>query len=204
MNPTTTPEAVRRYDERAPGDDETRTATFALGCFWGPDARFGSVGGVHRTRVGYAGGSEEDPTYADLGDHTESVQVDYDPEAVSYTDLLGIAFEEHDPRRRVAKRQYQNAVFVTGDQREAVERYIEETAYDPDRVETRVERLDGFHIAEGYHQKHSLRSRGDLLGAFEDAGYSDEEVRESPAAASLNGFAAGHGEPNALVTRGRR
>jgi len=58
-----TVEAVRRYDDAAPDSDATETATVALGYFWGPDARFGAMDGVVRTRVGYAGGTTPDPTY---------------------------------------------------------------------------------------------------------------------------------------------
>jgi peptide-methionine (S)-S-oxide reductase len=54
----------------------TKTATFAMGCFWSPEARFGSTPGVLRTRVGYTGGQLPSPTYAKLGDHTETVQRD--------------------------------------------------------------------------------------------------------------------------------
>jgi hypothetical protein len=59
------------------------TATFALGWFWGPDSRFGSIKGVIRTRVGYTGGKKKNPTYHSLGDHSESIQIDYDPSMIS-------------------------------------------------------------------------------------------------------------------------
>ncbi|MFB6175557.1 MAG: peptide-methionine (S)-S-oxide reductase, partial [Halobaculum sp.] len=73
---------------------------FATGGFWGPDAAFGAVDGVVRTRVGYAGGTEPDPTYHDIGGHTEAFQIDYDPDVISYTDLLSRIFERHDPRNQ--------------------------------------------------------------------------------------------------------
>ena len=69
-------------DDAAPPSSATDTATFGLGCFWGPDARFGAMEGVVRTRVGYAGGTTPEPTYHDLGDHTEAVQVEYDPTVI--------------------------------------------------------------------------------------------------------------------------
>ena len=70
------------YDQKM-NEVETETATFALGCFWGPDASFGALEGVVRTRVGYAGGSSENPTYEMIGDHTETIEIDYDPEVIS-------------------------------------------------------------------------------------------------------------------------
>jgi len=184
---------VREYDNRAPSRDETVTATFALGCFWGPDAKFGAVDGVVRTRVGYAGGTKEDPTYRHLGDHTETFQVDYTPEEVSYEELLDIAFESHDPNRKVKKTQYQNVVFVSDrEQREALKTYLAERGVAPDSMGTRVERLSAFYPAEDYHQKHSLRARDDLLRPFTENGYDEKQLRESPAAAKLNGLASGH------------
>ncbi|MCU4801441.1 peptide-methionine (S)-S-oxide reductase [Halobacteria archaeon HArc-gm2] len=184
---------IREYDANAPGDGETATATFALGCFWGPDARFGALDGVVRTRVGYAGGTKRDPTYRDLGDHTEAFQVDYDPARVTFTDLLAVAFENHDPRRQTGKRQYQNVVFHASEgQRESIGSFLETARFDADSVETRIERLDRFTLSERYHQKYNLKSRDSLLERFEDAGYDEEAIRESPAAAKLNGVAGGH------------
>ena len=141
------PEPIRDYDERAPGRDETETATFGLGCFWGPDAQFGAMAGVVRTRVGYAGGTNPDPTYHALGDHTEVVQVDYD---------------------------------------------LDENGLEADAIGTRIEQLTRFYIAEDYHQKYNLRSKRSLMEPFEELGYDDEALRESPAAAKLNGVASGN------------
>lgn len=80
---TLTPATVREYDERAVDGEDTETATFGLGCFWGPDARFGAMDGVIRTRAGYAGGTKRDPSYHSLGDHTEVVHVEFDPALTS-------------------------------------------------------------------------------------------------------------------------
>lgn len=193
------PSTVRDYDRRAPSRDETVTATFALGCFWGPDAKFGAVDGVVRTRVGYAGGTKKDPTYRHLGDHTETFQVDYDPAEVSYEELLDLAFDSHNPNRKVRKTQYQNVLFVSDEeQRDALNAYLAENGIDANSIGTRIENLSEFYPAEDYHQKHSLRSRDDLMEPFRDAGYDEEELRESPAAAKLNGFASGHDLPEDL------
>jgi peptide-methionine (S)-S-oxide reductase len=187
------PPLIRDYDDRAPDSADTETATFGLGCFWGPDARFGAMDGVVRTRVGYAGGSRPDPTYHALGDHTEVFQVDYDPGVVSYTDLLDRVFRAHDPYSQARKTQYQHIVLTASDaQRDALEQYLAAAGLDADTVETRLEELSRFYPAEDDHQKHSLRAQPSLMGAFEEAGYDDEAIRESPAAAALNGYASGH------------
>lgn len=189
---TLRPARIRDFDERAPNSGETETATFGLGCFWGPDARFGASDGVVRTRVGYAGGTNPDPTYHALGDHTEVFQVDYDPAVVSFTDLLDRAFRTHDPYSQPRKTQYQHIVFTASTvQRDALDSYLVAAGLDRDAIETRIEDLSRFCPAEDYHQKHSLRARPPLLTPFEEAGYDDVAIRESPAAAVLNAYAAG-------------
>jgi methionine-S-sulfoxide reductase len=75
------------------------TASFALGCFWGPEARFGVINGVVHTRVGYAGGTTPHPRYRDLGDHSETVQVDFDPAVITYAELLDVFWKSHNPSR---------------------------------------------------------------------------------------------------------
>ncbi|MFB6156903.1 MAG: peptide-methionine (S)-S-oxide reductase MsrA [Haloferacaceae archaeon] len=191
-----TPTLVEECDDDAPRPADTETATFGLGCFWGPDARFGAHEGVVRTRVGYAGGTKPDPRYHALGDHTEVVQVDYDPNRCPYRALLARAFEMHDPHHQAGKTQYRNVVLTASDaQRETLAAYLADNGYDPDGIATDVERLSRFHPAEPYHQKYSLRSNASLLGTLEDAGYGDERLRESPAAAKLNAVAAGHELP---------
>ncbi|PSP66687.1 peptide methionine sulfoxide reductase [Halobacteriales archaeon QS_1_69_70] len=153
------PGIVREHDRAAPDPVATETATFGLGCFWGPDARFGALEGVVRTRVGYAGGTRD----------------------------------AHDPNRQVRKTQYQNVVFAaTAAQRETLAAVLEERGLQADAIGTRIERLDRFYPAEDYHQKHSLRGTPGLQPVFDELGYDDPELRESPAAAKLNGYAAGH------------
>ena len=187
---TLTPTDVREYDERA--GEPTETATFALGCFWGPDAEFGAVDGVVRTRVGYAGGTKRDPSYHALGDHTEAFQVDFDPAVVSYTELVERAFQRHDPHSQTRTTQYQNVIFAaTADQRDALAASLDANGFTADEIDTRIERLSQFHLAEDYHQKHSLRGEDRLLNAFTEAGYDDDAIRESPAAAVVNAHAAG-------------
>ncbi len=189
---TVTPTVLSEYDRSALDPSTTETATFGLGCFWGPDATFGALDDVVRTRVGYAGGHETDPTYRALGDHTEVVQVEFDPTRIEFGDVLDVALREHDLRHQTAKRQYQNILFTENDdQRETIEAAIEAGPFDREHVETRIEALDAFYPAEDYHQKYNLRSHASLLSQFEEAGYDDTDIRESPAAAKLNAHVTG-------------
>lgn len=192
-----TPAAIKRYDQQAPSTDRTETATVALGCFWGPDAQFGALDGVVRTRVGYAGGSIADPSYHDLGDHTEALQVDYDPSARSFESLVDLALRSHDHARQPTKTQYQNILFAsTPAQAETIGAVLDARGLTRDGIETRIEPLDSFFLAEPYHQKHSLRGRQSLLSSFKQAGYDADELRESPAAAKCNAYAAGRELPD--------
>lgn len=182
---------LRHYDAQAPTD--TETATFGLGCFWGPDAAFGAIDGVVRTRVGYAGGTRPDPTYEAIGDHTEVVQLEYDPEQVSFRDLVATAFDHHTPHQQPRKRQYHHILFTTTDEQASViAAYLDAGPYDRAQIETRIEPLGTFHVAENYHQKYNLRGKRWLTEPFADAGYDDVEIRDSPAAAKLNAQVAGH------------
>ncbi|WP_276255583.1 peptide-methionine (S)-S-oxide reductase MsrA [Halomontanus rarus] len=180
--------------------DETRTATFGMGCFWGPDARFGALEGVVRTRVGYAGGTEPDPSYYALGDHTEVVQVEYDPDELSYDDLLDVFWANHGWSSPAPKRQYRSVVLAHNDEqfetarrrREALEERTGRSAA------TEIEPLEDLTLAEDYHQKYELRSTPVVGDELEEL-YGDAFV-DSTVVARLNGFVAGHGEADRRET----
>ena len=118
-----------------------------------------------RTRVGYTGGTRDNPTYQDLGDHSEAIQIDFDPEKIGYADLLEIFWKAHKPSSRSWSRQYRNALFLHNDlQRAAAEESRDTIAQKQGkRVRTALEPLGTFYRAEGYHQKYRLRSRPDFL-----------------------------------------
>ncbi|WP_262180881.1 peptide-methionine (S)-S-oxide reductase MsrA [Haloarcula laminariae] len=188
------PLTALQVDADALPPSRTDTATFGMGCFWGPDARFGAMPGVVRTRVGYAGGTETEPSYYALGDHTEVVQVEYDPETVAYEDLLDVFWANHDPFGGAHKRQYRGVVLAHDEaQRAAAEASaaaLEDRTGQP--VGTAIEALDSFTLAEDYHQKYELRSTPVLGDELEDV-YGPALV-DSTVAARLNGFVAGHGD----------
>ena len=176
---------------------KVRTATFALGCFWGGDARFGAVPGVIRTRVGYAGGTKEDPTYYDLGDHTESIQLDYDPEEVTLEELLEIFWDFHNPHSRNYSRQYANILFYHNDrQRKIAEDSKSALAESSEKeIYTEIKELEKFYPAEDYHQKYRLRQSQAFMDELGDIYEDPDNLRDSTAAARLNGFLAGYGTP---------
>ncbi|MEF8836854.1 MAG: peptide-methionine (S)-S-oxide reductase MsrA [Candidatus Bipolaricaulota bacterium] len=178
--------------------ENVHEATFALGCFWGVESKYGAVPGVIRTRVGYAGGAKEDPTYHDLGDHTESVQLEFNPEVVSYEDLVEIFWESHDPSSRSYSTQYANILFYHNDyQQKVAERTKQEFEEKRDKkVHTQVRPIEEFYPAEPYHQKYRLKQSSQFIGVLGDIYPDSEDLRDSTAAARLNGFLAGHGTPD--------
>ena len=185
-------------DASAPTD--TETATFALGCFWGPDSLFGSLEGVVRTRVGYAGGTTANPTYHNLGDHTETVQMDYGPTVVSYEELLELFWDSHDPTAPSWSRQYMSLLFYHNEEQRSL------AAASKERREAELGRpmltqlipFSRFYLAEDYHQKYRLRQEEDLMTEF-DAFYPEAKgFIDSTAAARINGYLAGYGTFQAL------
>ncbi|KAF2573581.1 hypothetical protein F2Q70_00001040 [Brassica cretica] len=80
-------------------DRPLKSAVFALGSFWRSEAAFGCINGVVRTTAGYSGGTKVNPEYRKLGDHAESVQVEYDPRVVGYRQLLDVFWSSHDSRQ---------------------------------------------------------------------------------------------------------
>jgi peptide-methionine (S)-S-oxide reductase len=147
-----------------------RKATFGAGCFWGVEAAFRQLDGVTRTRVGYSGGHSENPTYEDVCSHTtghaEVVEVTYDPERVSYEELLDVFWHKHDPTQLNRQGwdigdQYRSVVFVHDDeQREAALRSkAREQARGSAPIVTQVEPAETFYEAEDYHQQY-LEKRG--------------------------------------------
>ena len=188
-----TPQTIQRYDEQM--SYKTETATAALGCFWGPDAIFGGVDGIVKTRVGYAGGDVDNPQYHDLGTHTETIQLEYDPAQWDFSDVIKRITRSMTLDRQPQMRQYHNILFYTDSrEREIIQSTIDSLSHETDDVIVRIEPIDTFYTAESYHQKYHFRTKRWAVDAFNQAGYDAEALRESPAAAVINSSLAGHTE----------
>ena len=148
----------------------TDTATFAAGCFWGVEEAFRGLGGVVATRVGYTGGHAANPTYEEVctgrTGHAEAVRVVYDPEVITYDDLLEAFWKSHDPTTPNRQgpdvgAQYRSAIFVhNDDQRQAAEASREKGQRRLDRpIVTEIVEAGPFYEAEAYHQQY-LAKRG--------------------------------------------
>lgn len=176
--------------------EQTETATLALGCFWGPDARFGVVPGVVRTRVGYCGGQKPQPTYHDLGRHTETVEIDFDPQQISYEALLGLYFASHNPRRPAIKRQYASVIFYHGsEQREVAHAEAARVADElGENISTDIVEAPTFWRAEDRHQKYRLQRLGEVFEEYRERFDTFDDLVDSTAVARANGYAAGYGD----------
>jgi peptide-methionine (S)-S-oxide reductase len=121
-----------------------------------------------------------------MGDHTESFQIDYDPQRISYEALLGYFWKEADPTGRPYKRQYMSAVFyeTEAQQRLALATGRQVAAEKREPLRAPILPLGTFYRAEDYHQKYYLRRYTDLMRAF--GGYSEREFEDSTAAMWLN------------------
>jgi peptide-methionine (S)-S-oxide reductase len=153
------------------------------------------MAGIVRTRVGYAGGKKENPTYYDLGDHTESIQIDFDPDQLSYDDLLRLFWKDHDPRHRAYNRQYIAAAFPQGDRQLRLLQESRDRLAATLRGEIVTEILPDaeFYRAEGYHQKYYLRNVGEIMRDFEQIYPGEQDFVDSTAAAGVNGYIGGYG-----------
>ena len=141
------------------------------------------------------------PTYRDLGDHTETVQVDYDPAVITYRELLDVFWTGHDPMRGSWSRQYASIIFYhTEEQRKLAEetkalmmRNLHGTVY------TEIVPYSGFTFAENYHQKHSLQQYPEFMEELRRIYPSPGDFVASTAAARLNGYLGGEGSCEALI-----
>ena len=148
-----------------------------------------------RTRVGYAGGKQPNPTYYSLGDHSESIQIDYDPAQITYEELLNVFWESHGPTSRPWSRQYASIIFYHDEEQErlANETRDREAARYGRPIYTEILPFSKFYLAEGYHQKYRLQQVPQLMEILE-AVYPDEGAFvNSTAAARVNGYVGGHG-----------
>ena len=154
-------------------------AMFGMGCFWGAERKFWETPGVHSTAVGYAGGITPNPTYEELCSgrtgHAEVVRIVFDPEKVSYEDLLRVFWENHDPTQSMRQgndvgTQYRSAIYCYGDtQRRAAEasrlayqQVLRAAGFGP--ITTEIREAPKFYYAEDYHQQYLAKNPSGYCG----------------------------------------
>ncbi len=172
-------DSVSQSQEMSPnqGDNPEKkviseTATFAAGCFWGVEHKFGQLKGVLSTTVGYTGGETKNPTYkqvcSDQTGHAEAIHIVYDPEKITYEDLVAFFFKIHDPTQVNRQgpdvgSQYRSAIFYHSEaQKKTALKVIEElnkSGRYKKSIATQVAPYSEFYKAEDYHQKYYEKMR---------------------------------------------
>uniref|UniRef100_A0A8D8Y6A0 peptide-methionine (S)-S-oxide reductase n=1 Tax=Cacopsylla melanoneura TaxID=428564 RepID=A0A8D8Y6A0_9HEMI len=172
--------------------NNTKTAVLAMGCFWAPDGLFGTTKGVLRTKVGYAGGTTENPTYRNIGDHTEVTQVDFDPTIISFDQILRLFWKHHDPTVQM-KTQYRSMIlYVDPEDKSVAEKSLESEQTRHKRpINTIIAPFKRFYDAEDYHQKYRLRQHTYLHSKLNFK--TEECYKTSHVASRLNGYVVGFG-----------
>ena len=162
-----------------PFPDGLEEAIFAMGCFWGAERKFWEADGVYTTAVGYAGGYTPNPTYQEVCSgrtgHTEAVLVVFDPNVISYEQLLRIFWENHDPTQGTRQgndvgTQYRSAIYTFNDEqasavkksREMFQARLQEQGYG--EITTEVAPAPTFYYAEDYHQQYLAKNPNGYCG----------------------------------------
>ncbi|EDV24354.1 uncharacterized protein TRIADDRAFT_6339, partial [Trichoplax adhaerens] len=152
--------------------------------FWFPEAQFAALNGVIRTKVGFAGGKTLNPTYYNLGDHTETIQIEYDPNVISYEELLTKFWTSHNPTSKRSN-QYMSAIFYHDAKQEAAAKrsMADRQKHVYRKIVTVIQPAGKFFLAENYHQKYLFRQNRDLSKLLK---LSDQDIISSPLVAKLN------------------
>ena len=152
---------------------DTNLATFATGCFWGVEESFRSVPGVVNTEVGYTGGNIPNPTYKQVcsGDtgHAEAIRLYYDPNKISYKEILNVFWNVHDPTQAGGQgldigEQYRSAIFYHDEEQKNIAEEsrgrLQKEKYPHREITTDILPAGKFYRAEEYHQRYIAKRRG--------------------------------------------
>lgn len=159
--------------------EQVEKATFAAGCFWGVESAFRQIEGVQDTQVGYTGGHTENPTYREVCSgrtgHAEAIEVTFDPEQVSFGELVAFFFNMHDPTQVDRQgpdigSQYRSAVFFHSPEQKvaanAVKTDLEESKKYRRPIATQIVPAALFYRAEEYHQRYFEKKGGPSCHRF--------------------------------------
>ena len=140
-------------------------AVLALGCFWGPEKKYGQLDGIYRTEVGYCGGNSPNTNYREVctgtTNHAEAVKLEFDPKVITYEQVIKRFFEFHDPTTLNSQgpdfgTQYRSEIFYLNEEQKNIAQKVidEENLKLSGKVVTKVSELKNYCTAEEYHQKY--------------------------------------------------
>ena len=164
---------------KPPFPEGMETAIVGMGCFWGAERLFWQLEGVYATSVGYSGGLTPNPTYEEtcsgMTGHTEAVMVVFDPEKISYEEVLAVFWDEHDPTQGMRQgndggTQYRSAIYWNSESqeksalatRDAVQEQL--TAMGYSKITTEIAEAGPYYFAEGYHQQYLAKNPNGYCG----------------------------------------
>tara|TARA_B100001057_G_scaffold434454_1_gene464116 strand:+ start:907 stop:1350 length:444 start_codon:yes stop_codon:yes gene_type:complete len=140
-------------------------AVLALGCFWGPEKKYGQLDGIYRTEVGYCGGNSPNTNYREVctgtTNHAEAVKLEFDPKVITYEEIIKKFFEFHDPTTLNSQgpdfgTQYRSEIFYLNDEQKIIaQKVIDDVNIKlSGKVVTNLSELKNYCTAEEYHQKY--------------------------------------------------
>ena len=140
-------------------------AVLALGCFWGPEKKYGQLDGIYRTEVGYCGGNSQNTNYREVctgtTNHAEAVKLEFDPKVITYEQIIKRFFEFHDPTTLNSQgpdfgTQYRSEIFYLNEEQKNIAQKVidEENLKLSGKVVTKLSELKNYCTAEEYHQKY--------------------------------------------------
>ena len=140
-------------------------AVLALGCFWGPEKKYGQLDGIYKTEVGYCGGNSPNTNYREVctgtTNHAEAVKLEFDPKVITYEQIIKKFFEFHDPTTLNSQgpdfgTQYRSEIFYLNDEQKNIAQKVidEENLKLSGKVVTKLSELKNYCTAEEYHQKY--------------------------------------------------
>ncbi|MBH8574295.1 peptide-methionine (S)-S-oxide reductase MsrA [Nostocaceae cyanobacterium CENA369] len=170
---------VNKNPLKSPFPDGLEKALFGLGCFWGAERKFWQLEGVYTTAVGYAAGFTPNPTYEEVctgrTGHNEVVLVVFDPQVISYSELLKVFWESHNPTQGMRQgndvgTQYRSGIYVYSESqkqqaeasRDAYQQALNSAGYG--KITTEILDAPEFYYAEGYHQQYLAKNPNGYCG----------------------------------------
>jgi peptide-methionine (S)-S-oxide reductase len=170
---------VNGHPLKPPFPDHLQQVIFGLGCFWGAERKFWQTEGVYTTAVGYAAGITPNPSYREvcsgMTGHNEVVLVVFDPDVISFEQLLKVFWESHDPTQGMRQgndvgTQYRSGIYVMNDEqhraaelsRELYQQELDSKAYGA--ITTEILDAPAFYYAEDYHQQYLAKNPGGYCG----------------------------------------
>ena len=161
-----------QMDKNMDTNNNLETATFGAGCFWCVEAVFQNLQGVEKVTSGYSGGNVKNPSYREVSNgstgHAEAVQIQFDPNIITYDQLLEVFWKTHDPTTLNREGpdigpQYRSAIFYHDEEQKEIaeqsKQAMDQSGYFSDPIVTEIEPYKNFYVAEDYHQDFYEKNR---------------------------------------------